>query len=50
VQSQVRRVRERLGKHNWTLHDIRAKAESDHSEGLGLLPLYRRVHRITPVR
>lgn len=50
VQSQVRRVRDRLGRHDWTLHDIRAKAESDHSEGLGLLPLYRRVQRITPVR
>lgn len=50
VQSQVRRVRERIGRHDWTLHDIRAKAESDHAEGLGLLPLYRRVQRLTPVR
>lgn len=50
IQSQVRRVRERIGRHDWTLHDVRAKAESDHSEGLGLLPLYRRVQRITPVR
>lgn len=50
IQSQVRRVRDRIGRHDWTLHDIRAKAESDHSEGLGLLPLYRRVQRITPVR
>lgn len=50
IQSQVRRVRDRIGRHDWTLHDVRAKAESDHSEGLGLLPLYRRVQRITPVR
>jgi integrase len=50
IQSQVRRVRERIGRHDWTLHDVRAKAESDHAEGLGLLPLYRRVQRITPVR
>jgi integrase len=50
IQSQVRRVRERIGRHDWTLHDIRGKAESDHSVGLGLLPLYRRVQRITPVR
>lgn len=50
IQSQVRRVRERIGRHDWTLHDVRAKAESDHETGLGLLPLYRRVQRITPVR
>jgi integrase len=50
IQSQVRRVRERIGRHDWTLHDVRAKAESDHATGLGLLPLYRRVQRVTPVR
>lgn len=50
IQSQVRRVRDRIGRHDWTLHDVRAKAESDHETGLGLLPLYRRVQRITPVR
>jgi integrase len=49
IQSQVRRLRAKI-RHDWTLHDIRAKAESDHKEGLGLLPLYRRVRRITPVR
>lgn len=50
IQSQVRRVRGRIVRHDWTLHDVRAKAESDHETGLGLLPLYRRVQRITPVR
>ena len=50
IQSQVRRVRERIGRHDWTLHDVRAKAESDHATGLGMLPLYRRVHRVKPVR
>lgn len=50
IQSQVRRIRQKIGRYDWTLHDVRAKAESDHSEGLGLLPLYRRVHRIRPVR
>lgn len=49
IQSQVRRLKEKTG-HDWTLHDIRAKAESDHSEGLGLLPLYKRAKRIKPVR
>jgi integrase len=50
IQSQVRRVRDRIGRHDWTLHDVRAKAESDHETGLGLLPLYRRVQRVKPVR
>lgn len=49
IQSQVRRLRSIVG-HDWTLHDIRAKAESDHKVGLGLLPLYRRAQRIRPVR
>lgn len=49
IQSVVRRLRAKV-KHDWTLHDVRAKAESDHSEGMGLLPLYKRVKRITPVR
>ena len=49
IQSAVRRLRART-KHDWTLHDVRAKAESDHAEGLGLLPLYRRATRVTPVR
>ncbi len=49
VQSVVRRLKAEIG-HDWTLHDIRAKAESDHSEGLGLLPLYKRAIRVKPVR
>jgi integrase len=49
VQSVVRRLKGKIG-HDWTLHDIRAKAESDHSEGLGLLPLYKRSTRVKPVR
>lgn len=50
IQSQVRRLRGRIGRYDWTLHDVRAKAESDHTEGLGLLPLYRRARRLKPVR
>jgi len=49
IQSVVRRLKAEIG-HDWTLHDIRAKAESDHSEGLGLLPLYKRAIRVKPVR
>lgn len=50
IQSQVRRLREKIGRYDWTLHDVRAKAESDHKEGLGLLPLYKRAARLKPVR
>lgn len=36
-------------KLNWTLHDVRAKAESDHKTGLGLLSRYKRSKTLTPV-
>lgn len=39
----------RLGV-DWRFHDLRAKAESDHATGLGLLPLYKRARRSKPVR
>ena len=42
IQSQSRR----LTKTDWTLHDVRGKAETDSATGLGLLPLYRRARRI----
>jgi hypothetical protein len=44
IQSQSRRLK---GKTDWTLHDVRGKAETDSEAGLGLLPLYRRARRIT---
>lgn len=34
----------------FTFHDLRAKAESDHEYGLGLLTRYKRARRLTPVR
>lgn len=40
---------QRLGC-DFTFHDLRAKAESDHAQGLGLLSRYKRAHRLTPVR
>jgi integrase len=42
IQSQMRRVT----KTDWTLHDVRGKAETDSATGLGLLPLYKRARRI----
>lgn len=47
IQSQSRRLK---GKTDWTLHDIRAKAETDSDGKLGLLPLYRRARHIKAVR
>lgn len=44
IQSAMRRL-----SVDWTFHDIRAKAESDHAQGLGLMPLYRRARRQKPV-
>lgn len=35
---------------DFTFHDLRAKAESDHESGLGLLTRYKRARRLTPVR
>lgn len=34
----------------WTFHDLRAKAESDHDTGLGLMARYQRARILTPVR
>jgi site-specific recombinase XerD len=45
VQSFMRRLNV-----DWNFHDIRAKAESDHKTGMGLLSRYKRARRITPVR
>jgi len=45
VQSLMRRL-----KTDFTFHQIRHKAETDHREGMGLLPLYRRVTRHGPTR
>lgn len=45
IQSAMRRL-----KVDWRFHDIRAKAESDHKTGFGLMPLYNRAKRQKPVR
>lgn len=49
MHSALRRIRSRVDGPTWTWHDLRAKAESDSEEGMGLLPLYKRVTRIKPV-
>jgi integrase len=48
--SALRRLRTHVGGERWTFHDMRAKAESDSAEGMGLLSLYKRAHRVKPVR
>lgn len=45
VQSAMRRL-----SVEWTFHDLRAKAESDHKSGLGLLARYKRAKRLEPTR
>jgi integrase len=35
---------------DWCFRDLRAKAESDHPEGLGMLPRYKRAKSVSPVR
>lgn len=48
--SALRRLRAKVGGERWTFHDMRAKAESDSEEGMGLLSLYKRAHRVKPVK
>lgn len=44
VQSVMRRL-----EVDWTFHDVRSKAESDHETGMGLLTRYKRARRVSPV-
>jgi integrase len=50
VHSMLHRIREQVGGEPFRIHDLRAKAESDHKTGLGLLALYKRRHVTSPVR
>jgi integrase len=45
IQSFMRRL-----DVDWTFHDLRAKAESDHKTGLGLMASYKRAKTVTAVR
>jgi hypothetical protein len=49
TESAIQSARRRLGA-DFAFHDLRAKAESDHEVGLGLLSRYKRARRLTPVR
>lgn len=48
TKNAINSVMRRL-KTGWTFHDIRAKAESDHDTGLGLMARYKRARRLEPV-
>jgi hypothetical protein len=49
VQSAMRRLRSR-GAFSWRFHDIRAKADSDHETGLGLMRRYNRARKLKAVK
>lgn len=49
INSAMRRMRAKTGI-EWRFHDLRAKAESDHESGLGLMTRYKRAKRLTAVR
>lgn len=49
IQTAMRNMKRRTGM-DWNLHDLRAKAESDHAEGMGLMASYERARRVMPVR
>ncbi|MEM1145735.1 MAG: tyrosine-type recombinase/integrase, partial [Pseudomonadota bacterium] len=42
IQCAMRRLKDRAPSIDWRFHDIRAKAESDHRQGLGLMRRYQR--------
>ena len=50
AMSALQRVREKVGGAKFGFHDLRAKGESDHKTGMGLMALYKRRHVVTPVR
>ena len=45
IQSAMRRL-----EVSWTFHDLRAKADSDHETGLGLMRRYNRARRLRAVK
>lgn len=49
VQSAMRRMRAKTGV-EWRFHDLRAKAESDHETGLGLMTRYNRARHLKAVK
>lgn len=49
TQSAIQSAMTRLNV-RWTLHDLRAKADSDHETGLGLMRRYNRARRLRAVK
>lgn len=49
ISSAMGRLKTQAGI-EWTFHDLRAKAESDHKTGLGLMTRYDRAKRLKAVR
>lgn len=49
VQCAMRRMKAKTGA-EWRFHDLRAKAESDHASGLGLMTRYKRARRLQAVK
>ena len=49
IQCAMRRMKAETGI-KWRFHDLRAKAESDHATGLGLMRRYKRARRLKAVK
>ena len=49
IETAMRRMKAKTGV-KWTFHDIRAKADSDHKTGLGLMRRYNRAQKFTAVK
>ncbi len=49
IQCAMRRLKAETGA-KWCFHDLRAKAESDHATGLGLMRRYSRARKLKAVR
>ena len=49
IQCAMRRMKAKTGI-KWRFHDLRAKAESDHATGLGLMRRYMRARRLAAVK
>jgi len=49
IKSAMQRLKAKVGA-NWHFHDLRAKADSDHETGLGLMRRYNRARRLKAVK
>ena len=49
IQCAMRRMKAKTGI-KWRFHDLRAKAESDHATGLGLMRRYKRARKLAAVK